>query len=273
MMFFPVRSIWRHVFSFVLKHKVISAAIVFVYILLNILLPAIVTPVLADSETGQAVLSASSNQEYIPTANQSTTNGPALKQNASSAPSEPVQQCQKAGLVRPGAANLVSSGMNETTQPPVYYRVYGTTVDQIKSQLKSCAPGQHFALTSYYMNWFYDVKLNSSGNCMINQVKVGINTVSQYPSWQNNGKASKATENAWNRLMANLTTHEQGHAAKSIAVARELNASLLGIPAQSCDQIKNSIKLITDNYVQKLARVNSDYDHATDHGRTEGAVL
>lgn len=185
----------------------------------------------------------------------------------------PVKPCQKAQLIHAQSIPLNKAGLTRRNDAPRYYTVYGNSIEQIRAQLKACSPNGYFAATNYRMNWSYSTVSTASGKCRVADARVGIHTIVQYPNWQNSGSANASTISAWQRMMRSLVSHEEGHVSRSVQVARELQEALAAQTSVPCSHIDSVAQKLTQSYVQKLHSANSSYDHATNHGVTQGAVL
>lgn len=180
--------------------------------------------------------------------------------------------CQKVAPLTPSGIALNKAGFVARHEAPQYYQVYGTSLDQIRIQLKACSPSSYFGYTAYRLTWQYYTTWNSDSTCSITNVAVGIHTTVQYPAWQRGG-ASAAVEQRWNKMMSSLVTHEQGHVARSEFVARELHSALSTLPPASCGSIGDNADAMVARYSKKLQQQHTHYDDNTAHGTTQGAAL
>lgn len=168
---------------------------------------------------------------------------------------------------------LNAPGLIESHEAPAHYDIYGRTIAEAKDQLHRCAPGTYFAYTSSRLNWKYEFALTSSGSCVITDVRVGIRTKIQYPRWMGAHQATLANQQTWQRMMNNLAAHEAGHVQRSSAVANQMYAALKNMPVTSCDVIAAKAQTIVASYNNKLKQTHTEYDHQTNHGQTQNAVL
>lgn len=225
----------------------------------------------ATTEVQPLTVTASSTTESQPSSTTAPAANPRTPSLAAAQPTLPA--CQKAAIVQPSGAPLAQPGVNQVTEAPQYYQVYGSTLQQIRSQLRSCAPNGYFASTNYRLNWSFKSQILSSGQCQISDVRVGMHVIVQYPSWQPDQQANAATRQQWNTMMQNLVTHEQGHVSRNTQVANELVSSLQSLPPTDCSIISAQVQTVTSQYVTKLRAAHSSYDSATNHGHTQGASL
>ena len=185
----------------------------------------------------------------------------------------PPRACIKAQIPRPAPVDLRGTGFVQRHEPAQYYPIYGHTLNQVRNQLRLCGPNGYVGYTSSRMNWTYEFTNNGAGICQIAKVSVGIRSIVQYPSWQDKQTAATAEQQQWQRMMHSLEVHERGHVQKSDAVAREFYAALTRVPSMACNKIADHVYTVVDTYNHKLRHVHIDYDHATNHGQTQGAFL
>lgn len=205
------------------------------------------------------------------TENQATKNSQTVTATDTNIPLP--KACTKTQVSRPAGVELAGPGFVQSHETPKYYNVYGYSLDQVRSQLQSCAPNGYFAYTSYTMSWTYDFKQNSAGRCVVANVGVGIRTIVQYPSWQDADQSSGDVRLRWNRMMDSLVVHESGHVQRSTTTAKGLYDSLKTIPPMPCHTIAEKTKSVIAQYRQKLQQAHVHYDQETNHGQTQGAVL
>ena len=148
-------------------------------------------------------------------------------------------------------ATLAAAPQRAGAEPAVtvnstYYAITGTTSAELKAQMKSLGPQGYWAYTTWNVNW--------TGNC-----RVSLKISYTYPRWTNQGSAPPALRAAWNQMMTNLRTHEEGHGQHGKNAAKEIEQS----------HCRSDPKTIT----QKWAAQDKTYDAQTNHGRTQGVVL
>lgn len=159
-----------------------------------------------------------------------------------------------------------------------YYHVYGYSAAQIRQQIRRCAPGSGddaaFAgETSYDMNWRYDINDNGTGTCSLSNIKVGLHIQITMPLWRASASDTAGLAPTWGAFAAGLNTHEQGHVALDEQYASKTLASLRGLPTSNCAAIQQTANNVTNAMVSLLQHANANYDAATGHGRTQGAII
>ena len=123
------------------------------------------------------------------------------------------------------------------------------------------------------MSWVYKSQLLGENNCHIKDVRVGMHIIVQYPVWNKDQYTGAAIAGRWNSMIKNLIVHEQGHITRNVQIANELVAALNAMPSVPCEQFIQRAEAIIAQYVRALEASNSSYDHATNHGQTQGAIF
>ena len=146
---------------------------------------------------------------------------------------------------------LSSSASSALAKPRVsantnYYSIAGTTAAQLKAQMRSKGPNGKWAWTKWYVRW--------TGSC-----KTSVTITYTYPRWANRNQAPASLQKSWDRMMANLRTHEKGHTQHGINAAAEIERT-------RCKGNPMSI-------IKKWAQRDKTYDSRTRSGATQGGVL
>lgn len=183
------------------------------------------------------------------------------------------QSCTKAQPVQLPGLKLKSTGFVQQREPAEYYYVYGWSLDQVRAQLRTCAPDTYFAYTSSRLSWTYDFAFDDTGRCVIANVGVGVRTKIHYPAWKDVDQAPTRDQQSWRRMANSLVVHEAGHVQRSEAVGKRFYTALRSMPPTSCDTIAGKAQAIVAKHRQMMEHTHSDYDHQTNHGETQGAVL
>lgn len=177
------------------------------------------------------------------------------------------------------AASSADPGLHVNLQANAYYTIYGHTTDEINDQMAACTPvndeleGRFAASTDWSLNWAFDYTGGADGLCHVTAASVSMNIGMIFPAWQQTAGTAAGVDGSWQRFIANLKTHENGHLQLDQSGATRLLADLQNFPATSCDTIVAQATAKADSNIRTLNQANADYDSATDHGETQGAVL
>lgn len=210
-----------------------------------------------------------------PSSNAGTTTAGSVARSVSA----PV--CKPGSYSKPGApaAAAANPGLHVAVQPTAYYAIYGNSSDEINAQMAACTPvndsleGRFAASTDWSLNWAFDYAGGADGLCRVTAASVAINIGMVFPAWQQTPGASAGLATSWQRFITNLKTHENGHLQLDQSGAARLLSDLQSFPATSCDSIVAQATAKADSNIRALNQANADYDSATGHGETQGAVL
>jgi predicted secreted Zn-dependent protease len=183
----------------------------------------------------------------------------------------------------PSALDLANAqpGLTQTVDAPSQYQIYGYSSSQIESQIRQCAPNvsstaasaEFAAETEYRLNWQYDVVVNGAGQCSLSNVKVGSHISMVVPLWRPSQYAAAGLAQQWQSFATGLLTHEDGHVVIDKQYAATLLADLQAFPATDCSSIGQLVTYLVNADVGVLNQANDNYDAATNHGATQGAIL
>lgn len=159
-----------------------------------------------------------------------------------------------------------------------YYDIYGWTAAELREQMVlfgvTWRDGKKYdALTTWFTRWRYtwESGLNS---CKITGVKTSVEVLHRYPKWVNKAEADPALQHRWERYMANLKTHENGHKDIGIAAADEIETAIGQMPpARGCRALEAAANGLGQEILERYRALEADYDRQTGHGRTQGAVF
>lgn len=180
--------------------------------------------------------------------------------------------CTKGNLPSPTplALNSQQSGVTRAVDTPQYYTVHGTSLANVKAQMRQCSPvenGRYAAVTVSTINWQFSYTTDpTTGLCKISAVSVGIHTGFLYPNWSNPNPE-------WERFMSSLKLHEQGHADLDAATANTILHDLQAMPLASCASIAAEANARANTHIARLKQANQTYDSSTGHGAAQGAHL
>lgn len=100
----------------------------------------------------------------------------------------------------------------------------------------------------------------------VTAVTVNVPITKEMPVWAGRADASTADQAEWDRFLAALEVHEQGH----IDIARR---GLQGVGDRMIDSPEDMARQTFNNGVQSVQSQSDTYDASNGHGRTQGAVL
>lgn len=154
-----------------------------------------------------------------------------------------------------------------------YYYVNPNTRADILTSLKENSP-IHENGKIMYGSSNSDVKWNlkwkhNSQICWITSVNTKVNTTYTLPKLIEGGSG---IDDFWDNWYPNLLTHERGHHKLAIDAAEEIERKIRKMPSFStCDLLEKNANNIVLESINKLRRLQKDYDKRTNHGETQGA--
>ena len=127
--------------------------------------------------------------------------------------------------------------------------------------------------TDWHIEWRACFETRGSG-CRIGGVISTVNVTYTLPRWADRDAAPTRLRERWNRYMWSLATHERGHGAIALEVAKLIEASLVGrADDQGCETLNALSTRIVDEVMQRGEAMQRDYDRATGHGSALGAAF
>ena len=160
-----------------------------------------------------------------------------------------------------------------------YYVVKGETANQIRHHLNQVGPfvqgaNRRFdAYTHWQIRWqYWYTKVNHT--CSIHKATVSADVAMTLPQWQPSRAVAMALSDRWNTYITALKAHEAGHQQNGINASDEILAALQTLPSYAtCAQLSQAASAAGNGLIQKYAQRDSDYDHTTQHGASQGAMF
>lgn len=191
-----------------------------------------------------------------------------------------------AGEDLPVVANLgknLPTGKKNVAPPTViekydYYEVGGCCEKDIQCDLKQkCIKwndGKKYdSVTSWKVKWDYGYN-RAPETCSVDSFKVTVAISFRFPKWSRPGDAPQNLIDKWDNYMKNLVTHENGHRDMAVEAADELASAVADLPpALTCAEIDREVQKLSRARLMKLKEDEKEYDAATNHGHTQGAIF
>lgn len=164
-----------------------------------------------------------------------------------------------------------------------YYSLNGATADELRKQMNQQGPfddlekRRYDANTTWFVHWSYRYTQTNHSNqvqCVIASVLTKVEVVFSLPQWEPPLNASPMLFADWNRYIAALQIHEDGHKDHGIAAGRDILTELQQFPAYaSCDALKAAAFAAAQAVIRRYNYADIEYDRITQHGYTQGAVF
>jgi predicted secreted Zn-dependent protease len=148
-----------------------------------------------------------------------------------------------------------------------YYDVSGASLEQLMAQTRARGTEGWAGHTHTHVAYRFTTQA-VSGGCRVDAVTVTLDAVVRLPRWVDRDAAPAEAQQAWDRMLARLTDHEQGHVqigqSSADAVERAVRETE---PGASCAEVTGRAKGRADAVLALLQRQQDDYDARTNHGR------
>jgi predicted secreted Zn-dependent protease len=179
--------------------------------------------------------------------------------------------------------NLPRQGITITLPPLVteryeFYDINGSTEKDLKQEMRRKGvtgdDGKKYeAITRWLVRWNYD-HTRGTESCSADSFQLIIEIVFRYPRWTRMEDAPHALMDKWEGYMKHLTAHENGHRDMVLQAAAGLSRAVSDMPpAQTCAQLDREVRILSRTRMNKLNDDERQYDEATNHGATQGAIF
>jgi len=171
-----------------------------------------------------------------------------------------------------------------STIPPVvtekykYYEVCGGCEKELQGELtQKCIrwiDGKKYdSVTNWKLKWDYGHS-DASGTCAVDSFTVTVDITFQVPKWVPTDEAPQPLVEKWNSYLEKLMIHEKGHRDRAVEAANELTRAVAALPpARTCSELDREVQILGLAQKNKLLQDQKDYDDATKHGASQGAVF
>ncbi len=181
-------------------------------------------------------------------------------------------------LLLQGSASV--SGLAITVEDRVeVYPIRGATANALWEQMHLSGPldgteGKRFAgKTRWHVAWHYWFR-SDGRSCRIDRSDVAFSNVTTLPEWSDPVHGAPGLQAEWKSFIARLREHEAGHRSNGMRAAVAVRRIVdIAMPTADCQTLGNTIDASARAVLARANRADIDYDTATRHGQTQGAVL
>lgn len=178
------------------------------------------------------------------------------------------------------SANIATHPAEPTIQVAVrHYSLVGTRASELRDQMNQQGPldsleERHYdARTDWSVRWSYHHAVMGEG-CRVDTPTARVEVTMIYPQWDPPTATPQALVLEWQRYLAALQLHENGHRDNAIAAGRDVLRVLNGLPTYgSCQALDRAADAATQGVIRHHNQQDLDYDRLTDHGYSQGAVF
>lgn len=164
------------------------------------------------------------------------------------------------------------------TERYTYYGIEGDTLEALIRQKEEYGvkwkDGKTYgAYTHPTIGWDFKFQPGVDG-CRITQVTTKVEIEYIMPEWLNKDKAPQALRAKWERYYTALRDHEVWHKKLAVRTASLIEAKFQDLPRfPDCITLQAEAERIGKAILVAGKHAQAKFDEATDHGRTQGAVL
>jgi len=168
--------------------------------------------------------------------------------------------------------NVAAGAANESVEYR-YYEISPRAPHEIKPELRRNSPIRSYdGHTDWYVDWKYQT-LSSPYGCQLRDSRINVRVIYMLPKLSQY-VSDKQTIDTFTKFGDALTQHEAKHGLHGLTAAREIaKAFETATPQRNCRQMSRMLNDIGNTIVRKYAQKDVEYDRATNHGLTEGAVI
>ncbi len=155
------------------------------------------------------------------------------------------------------------------------YEVFGSTAAELRGSMRERGPLEEERRWDGYTYWSIDWEYRyapQSGSCEITEASVAFSVRVVLPVWRPTPEVPAPLRRHWERFVAALRVHEDGHVRIGADAARTVLARIGRLTAPSCDGMADRANRIGHQTLDEFRARQRTYDADTGHGRTQGAV-
>ncbi len=154
------------------------------------------------------------------------------------------------------------------------YSVAGSTADELRDEMVRLGPKEGDrpfpGYTKWNVRWQFGYE-SLADRCALTGVTVFLDLTTTLPRWRRSADAPTALVGKWERFVAGLRTHEDGHGRIAVDAARKVLNLLQSLSADTCEDIYGQSNQAAWDIVTAIDATSHDYDVETQHGSTQGA--
>lgn len=146
--------------------------------------------------------------------------------------------------------------------------------DQINRQGITWSDGKKYdSVTRWRVTWDYEHD-RSPQSCNAEAFQATAEITIRYPKWVPTDDAPQELLDKWERYLASLIEHEQGHRDMVVEAVEELTRAVAQLPSEpTCAELDRKVRSVCHERMAKLNDGAKEYDEVTRHGLSQGAVF
>ena len=151
-----------------------------------------------------------------------------------------------------------------------YYDVDGNGYQTLLESLRRNSPTGYHGFASWRVNYRYDFA--REGNlCRITSIRFTLDGEIMLPRWRPSTPPDAELVRRWERYLAALQRHEQGHVQHGEELVVTARQRILANGAQACEALEARTQGSFARVLEAMQGRDREYDERTGHGATQGA--
>jgi predicted secreted Zn-dependent protease len=151
-----------------------------------------------------------------------------------------------------------------------YFDVQGDSHEALLSALN--ARGRFHGRADWKLLYRYQIRPVGS-DCAVGDLTTTLELVMTLPRWTPPAGAPGELVARWQRYVAALRIHEEGHLQHGRDFEREFRAAAATLADRNCDLLRERVSVLFNDLLARYQSRDKLYDEDTGHGRTQGAIF
>jgi predicted secreted Zn-dependent protease len=151
-----------------------------------------------------------------------------------------------------------------------YYDVQGSDLRSLLASLN--ARGQHHGRAVWKLGYKFKQR-QGAGVCQVESLSTELELVMTLPRWSPPAGAAASLVASWERYVAALRVHEEGHLEHGRGAERDFRAVAASLSAPDCAALDQALRQLYASILSDYQVRDTAYDARTEHGKSQGAWL
>jgi predicted secreted Zn-dependent protease len=104
-------------------------------------------------------------------------------------------------------------------------------------------------------------------------VLVGAEILETLPQWDSRERAADDVRREWDRFLAAVEQHEDGHVRIGVAAAEKLGAAISALSFPTCEEVDRQADRLGASEIANMKERQHAYDLENEHGAKTGGTL
>lgn len=151
-----------------------------------------------------------------------------------------------------------------------YYDVQGNDFESLLGALN--ARGTFHGRADWKLSYRFQSRMGPGG-CIVSSIRTDLDLQMTLPRWAPPAGVSGDLVSRWERYMAALRLHEEGHLEHGRDAEKEFKALASAMTGADCGSLDRALR---DRFLKLIAEFQArdvEYDRRTEHGKSQGAFF